>query len=165
MKTSHPRIQRNIWFIYFTGVIFWKLPAATSSYQVGPKSPNAAVYIHLPGVGGGEEAPKQTDWPKKKKLWAEPSKGTKLGGEDCGEGSLGATRVCGHLASLTQRNAPGRSKASLWGKKQKLVITKVTLCTLLLGFCLVLSVKVVLPLPLKKNLGTSEQSDIIPSPS
>lgn len=72
------------------------------------------MYIHLPGVGGGEGPKTNRSTKKKKKNWAEPSKGTKWEGKTvCAEGSFGAMCVCGHLASLTQRKAPGYSKGSL----------------------------------------------------
>lgn len=154
MKTSHPSIQKNISFIFSLVSYFGSCQQPRHPAKLDPNPQMLqCMYIHLPGVGGGEGPKTNRSTKKKKKTGQNRQK------EQSGRGRPSVQKVplepCVFVGilhlSLKERHLATLKAPSLWGKEQKQVIMKVTFCLLLLGFFLVLSVEVVLPLPLKKS--------------
>lgn len=121
MKTSHPSIQNT-----FGSYFHWcHILEAASSHIILPSQPQMLQCVYSFLELGRREDPKQTDRPKTttKRLWVEPSEGTKWEGKMvCADSPFRATSVCGHRASFTQRKplTLAALKASSGGKSSRI---------------------------------------------
>lgn len=112
--------MRDIWFIFFTVSYFGSCQQPLHPAKLAP---NAPVCVQLPGAGGqgwGGGGPKQTDPPKAtRKLWAEPSEGTKQEGTwSAPEVSLVPHMLVGILNSSCQQRGPGY-RDFLWEERSR----------------------------------------------